>query len=93
MTPEAFTYWLQGFFELRGTDQGLDVKQVKIIRDHLNTVFINVTSGVPAVSPDIYHTPKPFPAYGTVVGITPHGTVSELLNQPPIKDEDFKRLC
>lgn len=32
MTPEQFTYWLQGFIEI-------NTKQLQIIKDHLNTVF------------------------------------------------------
>jgi hypothetical protein len=37
MTPEQFTYWLQGFTE---THEGPPTKeQWKIIRDHLQTVF------------------------------------------------------
>lgn len=42
MTPEQFTYWLQGFFEISDTDS-LTNKQVQIIRDHLNLVFNKVT--------------------------------------------------
>lgn len=48
MTPENFTYWLQGYLELsrRGTVGGnisLDSIQVKIIEEHLNLVFTKVT--------------------------------------------------
>lgn len=42
MTPEQFAYWLQGFFELSGTDQ-LTAAQVKMVREHLATVFHKVT--------------------------------------------------
>jgi hypothetical protein len=42
MTPENFTYWLQGFFEVSDTKK-LDEKQVQIIKDHLNLVFNKVT--------------------------------------------------
>lgn len=39
MTPENFTYWLQGFFEISGRVNTLNFTQVQIIRDHLNLVF------------------------------------------------------
>lgn len=43
MTPENFTYWLQGYFELLSvTEQGdiiLSAKQAMVIRDHLSLVF------------------------------------------------------
>lgn len=42
MTPESFAYWLQGFFELSGTDK-LTEKQVQIVKDHLALVFTKVT--------------------------------------------------
>jgi len=38
MTPEAFAYWLQGFFELSQSNQ-LSETQVQVIRDHLQLVF------------------------------------------------------
>jgi len=43
MTPEQFTYWLQGQFELNGGDTKLSQKQIKMINDHLKTVFNKVT--------------------------------------------------
>jgi hypothetical protein len=42
MSPEQFTYWLKGFFEISDTNN-LSEKQVQIIRDHLNLVFNKVT--------------------------------------------------
>jgi hypothetical protein len=42
MSPEQFTYWLRGFFEISDTNN-LSEKQVQIIRDHLNLVFNKVT--------------------------------------------------
>lgn len=49
MTPENFTYWLQGYLELsrRGTinrNVPLDSVQIKIIEDHLDLVFTKKTS-------------------------------------------------
>lgn len=38
MTPEQFTYWLQGFFEISNPEK-LDEKQTQIIKDHLDLVF------------------------------------------------------
>ncbi len=38
MTPEQFTYWLQGFFEIT-ENPTLSPKQIKIIKDHLELVF------------------------------------------------------
>lgn len=38
MTSRDFAYWLQGFFEITGTDE-LTPEQVKMIKDHLNLVF------------------------------------------------------
>ena len=38
MTPEDFTYWLQGFSEMSDADSISD-KQWSIIKDHLNMVF------------------------------------------------------
>ncbi|QIC87519.1 hypothetical protein F0336_14145 [Serratia liquefaciens] len=44
MTPEQFTYWLQGFVELHG-DLPTD-DQWKSIKEHLQTVFVKVTPPV-----------------------------------------------
>jgi hypothetical protein len=38
MTSRDFAYWLQGFFEISGTNN-LDVGQVEMIKRHLNLVF------------------------------------------------------
>lgn len=45
MTPEQFTYWLQGFFEINGGETHLSIAQVQIIADHLQTVFNKITPG------------------------------------------------
>lgn len=42
MSPEQFTYWLQGYFELEDP-KTLDEKKVEMIKKHLNTVFCNIT--------------------------------------------------
>lgn len=41
MTPEQFTYWLQGFTEISGTEPTKE--QWQIIKDHLGLVFKKVT--------------------------------------------------
>lgn len=43
MTPEQFCYWLQGFIEMRESDDIISCEQVKMIREHLATVFKKVT--------------------------------------------------
>lgn len=42
MNPEAFTYWLKGYFEISDSNH-LTSNQVQIIRDHLDLVFAKVT--------------------------------------------------
>lgn len=42
MTPENFTYWLQGYFEISPSNC-LMPEQVEIIKDHLDLVFNKVT--------------------------------------------------
>ena len=41
MTSRDFCYWLQGFFELQGTNQALTPEQVQIIKIHLKLVFLH----------------------------------------------------
>lgn len=42
MTPEQFTYWLQGFVELNPDIQPTK-EQWQMIKEHLQTVFKKVT--------------------------------------------------
>jgi len=42
MSPESFTYWLNGYFEISDSNN-LSPQQVQIIRDHLALVFEKVT--------------------------------------------------
>lgn len=42
MTPEQFTYWLQGFIEINDP-KTIGEKETQIIKDHLATVFNKVT--------------------------------------------------
>lgn len=39
MTPETFTYWLQGFVELSESNSVPNEKQWLMIKDHLKLVF------------------------------------------------------
>jgi hypothetical protein len=44
MSPEQFTYWLKGYFEIsENRENHLSPNQVQIIRDHLDLVFNKVT--------------------------------------------------
>jgi len=42
MTPENFTYWLQGLFELTDCDE-LSKEQVAMIKEHLELTLTKVT--------------------------------------------------
>jgi len=45
MTPEQFTYWLQGFMEMADPKE-LNVIQTQQIKDHLKLVFDKKTPEV-----------------------------------------------
>lgn len=61
MTPEQFTYWLQGFVEI--SDSTPTEAQWTIIKDHLTLVmnkqtpYRGIQPGVPHISPDLFKTP------------------------------------
>ncbi len=38
MTPQDFTYWLQGFFEISGENE-LTEQNIQVIKDHLELVI------------------------------------------------------
>ena len=40
MKSRDFVYWLQGFFEISGA-KSTSEEQTKMIRDHLNLVFVH----------------------------------------------------
>jgi hypothetical protein len=42
LSPESFSYWLQGYFEISNSNE-LTPQQVQIIKDHLQEVFHKVT--------------------------------------------------
>ena len=54
MTPEAFCYWLQGCLEGAQLKQ-LDEAQLGRVREHLATVFTNVTTKKPEPPKRIAH--------------------------------------
>lgn len=61
MTPESFTYWLQGFVELSESNAVPNEKQWLMIKDHLKLVFDKKT---PDRSPAFEIKPTfPFPDY------------------------------
>ena len=42
MTPNDFCYWLQGFLEV-ANPENMNEEQLKIVKQHLELVFKNVT--------------------------------------------------
>lgn len=51
MTPEQFTYWLQGYAELNAAPPSAE--QWQSIRDHLATVFNKVTPPMRLTEPQV----------------------------------------
>ena len=49
MSPQDFCYWLQGFLEM-GNPKEMNEGQVKMLKNHLGLVFVNVTSDLPQES-------------------------------------------
>lgn len=58
MTPEQFTYWLQGYQEVTG--ERPSVEQWQVIKDHLKTVFNKVTPTYIPQSPLQQDPPPPY---------------------------------
>lgn len=56
MTPEQFVYWLQGFMEMTDSKM-ITVKQLDMIKAHLNTVFKKETHKLFDI-PDVLEGPK-----------------------------------
>jgi len=49
MSPQEFCYWLQGYFEIVGTNaptKSLNPEQVQVIKDYLILVFTKVTPSI-----------------------------------------------
>lgn len=57
MTPENFTYWLQGFFELSNSVV-LSEQQIRMIKDHLQLVFKKETPVVCHTIPTVWTYPE-----------------------------------
>lgn len=51
MSPEQFTYWLQGFMEVQDPTT-LDARQTQILKEHLALVFNKVTPVRPTAPPN-----------------------------------------
>lgn len=41
MQSRDFCFWLQGYFEINGKDEGLSEEQVDMIKRHLSLVFVH----------------------------------------------------
>jgi len=50
MNERDFCFWLRGFVELNGSDNGITAEQWKIIKDHLDLVHNKVTPDYTIVS-------------------------------------------
>jgi hypothetical protein len=72
MTPEQFTYWLQGYFEISNATE-LNKEQTKVIKDHLSLLFDKVTP---------IYTNKPFEGLVKYTGISCSVTFKDV-NDPP----------
>ena len=75
MTPENFTFWLQGFFELTDTEE-LSKEQVAMVKEHLQLVFTKVTHPLC----ELVLGPKPPEATG--------GGLSDYLEHRPYYDQE-----
>ncbi len=53
MTPEQFTYWLQGYIEIREKSGSISPtpEEWAVIKDHIKTVFHKVTPNYQPVQP------------------------------------------
>lgn len=62
MTPEQFTYWLQGFMEISNPTT-LDETQIQIIKDHLALVFDKQTPDRISIPPLAPMPTTPYPIW------------------------------
>jgi hypothetical protein len=85
MTPEQFTYWLQGFMEISNPIK-LDEKQTQIIKDHLELVFDKQTPDRTFVPPLAPMPTTPYPIWQEPHTI-PHSPIWE--TDPNI----FRPIC
>lgn len=76
MTPENFTFWLNGFFEL--TPPGpLTAEQAQVIKNHLQLVFNKVTPTTP-INPNPYYDPSKVYCYGGGINFDDRAGESEV---------------
>ncbi len=64
MTPEQFCYWLQGKLEGRNPEDIAIVEEIKMIQDHLKTVFDKKTPPYVPAPTTPYVPPPSFPPLG-----------------------------
>jgi ABC-type histidine transport system ATPase subunit len=63
VNPESFCYWLQGFLEMSPDLKTLDEKQLQMLREHLQLVFLKMTGATQHSVMTPFVTP-PFDASG-----------------------------
>ena len=84
MSPENFTYWLAGFFEISQHSEGpkaLNEEQVEEIRNHLNLVLSKVTPEISSTKET--QVPTPFPdAFQMTYCATSIPDLSKILSTP-----------
>lgn len=80
MTQEQFIYWIQGFFEINGSNE-VTPRQIQIIKDHLKLVFEKKTPDYTGIRFD------PIPA-----GTTIPWTCDQWINKYP-QDDNYKVTC
>lgn len=83
MTEKEFCYWLQGFFELSGSDE-LTPVQVQMIKNHLSLVFRQITRTIGDGKWKV-----DFDLNTVFTGITSHG----LCGASPLSDPNQQKYC
>jgi hypothetical protein len=95
MTPENFVYWVQGFFEISGSET-LSKEQVQVIKDHLSLVLTKKTPEVTITNPTPFIYPMPSITCGSsgVVPLNGNNTTDNVKSAEycnnNISEEDFK---
>lgn len=86
MKSQEFCYWLQGLFELGGPTQ-LDEKQTKLIKQHLNMVFIHeIDPSYPVEQQQALNEAHATPTGSTVPVVI--GEIKPVQTQWPYRPED-----
>lgn len=96
MTPENFTYWLHGFFEI-GRADSLTPGQVQEIRNHLNLVLRplgkitnDLTSFNKSLETATYCSNSKLPIVTGMCGIGPYGSLGTIDKVDLSKIDTFK---